>query len=300
MYIYIERGQFMQYKCEICEKEFKTLWGLSSHSVQKHDIKPRDLYIKFELNNEPPTCKCGCGEETNFLGIRKGFTDYIRGHSSRINNNWGHNPKVIKKSHETQKKMYESGELVIWNKGLTIEDERVRKGTEKMLQNTERGDKISNSLKGKKRPKHVLERLHDGMVKYWSSDVNREKQRYIRKEYLNTYQYNNKTKLELKFEGLLISVGLEYQSQYVLCGYNFDYYLPTKDVVIEVDGDFWHCNPSKYPYGPIYHSQKVTLRNDKKKNLICENTNGLTFLRFWESDINDRPDWVIEQLNQHI
>jgi len=28
----------------------------------------------------------------------------------------------------------------------------------------------------------------------------------------------------------------------------------------------------------------------------CENTNGITLLRFWETDINERPEWVMEQL----
>lgn len=31
----------MQYNCKICEKGFETLWGLSSHSVQKHNSKPK-------------------------------------------------------------------------------------------------------------------------------------------------------------------------------------------------------------------------------------------------------------------
>lgn len=42
----------MQYKCKICEKEFETLWGLSSHSVQKHDTKPSDLYVQYELKQQ--------------------------------------------------------------------------------------------------------------------------------------------------------------------------------------------------------------------------------------------------------
>jgi hypothetical protein len=58
----------MHHKCKICEKEFKSLWDLSNHSVQKHGTKAKDIYIDVILNGKPPTCKCGCGEETKFLG----------------------------------------------------------------------------------------------------------------------------------------------------------------------------------------------------------------------------------------
>jgi very-short-patch-repair endonuclease len=290
----------MQYKCEICEKQFNSLWGLSSHSVQKHNIKPEELYIKHELDGEKPYCKCGCGEPVNFLGIRKGFVDYVLGHASRVNNNWGHNPNAQKKSKDTQKRMYENGELVIWNKGLTIGDERVKTYVEKMLQNPERNEKISKSLKGKKRPKEVLDKLQDGMIKYWGKEENRVNKRILMSEYINNHQYENKTKLELYFESILNSVGLNFVSQYLICGYNFDYYIPTMDMVIEVDGDFWHCNPKKYPNGPKYKSQIITLKNDKKKNLICENTKGITLLRFWESDIKERPEWIKDQLLNYI
>jgi hypothetical protein len=49
----------MQYNCKICKKGFETLWGLSSHSVQKHNIKPKDIYVDNILDGEEPT----------FLGI---------------------------------------------------------------------------------------------------------------------------------------------------------------------------------------------------------------------------------------
>ena len=39
----------MQYKCEICDKEYDSLWGLSSHNVKKHKIKPQETFIKHNL-----------------------------------------------------------------------------------------------------------------------------------------------------------------------------------------------------------------------------------------------------------
>lgn len=70
-------------------------------------------------NGIEPTCACGCGENTKYLGIVEGFRKYQRGHISRIRNNWGHNKKALKNSINSRKQMFQDGELEIWNKGLT-------------------------------------------------------------------------------------------------------------------------------------------------------------------------------------
>jgi len=290
----------MQHKCEICDKDFDSLWGLSSHNVKKHDIKPQETFIKHNLEGISPKCNCGCGETPSFLGIKKGFRDFIHGHASRINNNWGHNTDAQKKSKDTQRRLYGSGELVIWNKGLTKDDDERLDYGEKISNNLERNKKISEYRKGRKRPQHVLDSLDKGMREYWGKEENREKQRKKRIKYLKDYQYNNKTILESRFGDLLESIGVDFIFQYTICGFNFDYYLPKYDLVIEVDGDFYHCNPIKYPNGPIYETQKTTIKNDDKKNKICESSNGVTLLRFWETDINDKPEWVIGELKRHL
>ena len=290
----------MQHKCEICDKDFDSLWGLSSHNVKKHDVRPQETFIKHNLEGVSPKCKCGCGETPSFLGIKKGFRDFIRGHASRINNNWGHNTDAQKKSKDTQRRLYGSGELVIWNKGLTKDDDKRLDYGEKISNNLERNRKISKSLKGRKRPQHVLDSLDKGMREYWGKEENREKQRKTRSEYLKGYQYNNKTILESRFGDLLESIGVDFTFQHTICGFNFDYYLPKYDLVIEVDGDFYHCNPIKYPNGPIYETQRNTVKNDNKKNKICESSEGLTLLRFWETDINNKPEWVIEELKKYL
>ena len=104
--------------CKTCEREFKTLDSLRRHNVQKHNTSAEQTYITYVLDGKSPLCKCGCGEKTNFLSLQKGFVDYVLGHAARVHNNWGHNPDALKKSHDKQKAMYDSGEIVIWNKGL--------------------------------------------------------------------------------------------------------------------------------------------------------------------------------------
>lgn len=290
----------MQYICKECNLEFNSLWGLSSHNVQKHKLKPEDLYIEYELNGQKPTCACGCGEKPTFLGVKKGFREYIRGHVSRVHNNWGHNTEANKKSHQTQKKLYESGELKIWNKGLTKEqDVRLSYG-EKISSNKERSEKISKTLKGKKRPKEVLEKLNQGMLNYWSKDENREKKSHERMVWMLENDFTVKSKLEEKFLNLILP-NVEYVRQYYVRDIKayYDFYIPKHNILIEIDGDFWHCNPEgKYPK-PIYESQFKNLKKDKIKTDWCVNNN-ISLLRFWEKDINDNPDLVKSKLSGYL
>jgi len=110
------------FKCN-CNREFESYDSLRKHNGRTHKIKSQDFYVKFYLNGEYPTCKCGCGEKTNWIG--HGFREYRQGHIARIKNNWGHNQKAIDNSSKTRREQYKNGERKVWNDGLTIEDERV-------------------------------------------------------------------------------------------------------------------------------------------------------------------------------
>jgi len=284
----------MQYICKECNLEFKSLWGLSSHNVQKHKLKPEDLYVEYELNGEKPTCACGCGVVPNFLGIKKGFTKYVKGHHQRVHNNWGHNPEIVKKSHDTQRKLFKEGKLQSWNKGLTKEvDERLGYG-QKISDNKERSEKISKALKGRKRPKEVLDKLNEGMLEYWSKPENREQRRLDQVEFLRTRQINQKSKLEQRFEDMLVELNIQFINQHPLNGYLYDFYLPKHNLLIEVDGDWFHCNPDVYPEA-IHEIQKFVKVNDESKNKVAQENN-TPLLRFWEKDINDNPDVVKSKL----
>jgi hypothetical protein len=48
-----------------------------------------------------------------------GFSEYVWGHASRVNNNWGHNEVAQKKSQDIRREMHKRGEIPIWNRGKT-------------------------------------------------------------------------------------------------------------------------------------------------------------------------------------
>lgn len=95
----------------------------------------------------------------------------------------------------------------------------------------------------------------------------------------------------------LINIDFKYQYEYQ--HRLFDFYLEKYNILIEVDGNFYHCNPNSKHHEMIYETQKLTKQNDNYKDELCVNNN-ITLIRYWEKDINERPEWVISDLRQKL
>ena len=88
-----------------------------------------------------------------------------------------------------------------------------------------------------------------------------------------------------------------YQFKAESIGRFYDFYLPEDNLIIEIDGTYWHS------YGLLYEemtpTQKRNRRVDKQKDhwaLI----NGIPILRIWEHDINNNPEKVISMLKEKV
>lgn len=162
-------------KCPQCDFQIENINSLRIHASKKHDISSEDLYIQVVLKGIKPTCECGCGSNTKFNGLVNGYSKFVWGHASKVNNNWGHNKKAFKKSLTTRRKMWENGEIQGWCKGLTKDDPRIASIIEKM--NTpERSEKISRSLTGKSKSESHKQKISEHMKSYWGEETNRERQ----------------------------------------------------------------------------------------------------------------------------
>lgn len=116
-------------KCKYCNSEYATHNGFMKHCVRTHKLTKEQIITDHYHNGIRPVCKCGCGEYTKLVsGAETGyFGIYLRGHISRIHNNWGHNQKAIDKSTETRREQFKNGDRTVWNEGLTKEtDNRVK------------------------------------------------------------------------------------------------------------------------------------------------------------------------------
>lgn len=140
------------FKCPFCNYENENLDSVRIHSTRGHKKSSLELRLALFHDDVRPKCKCGCGEETKFINVHVGFNDFIRGHHSRVNNNWGHNSKAREKSLETRREMWDKGEIHIWTKGKTKNDPDVARmietGRQTILSNPEEIKKRSNRMRG--------------------------------------------------------------------------------------------------------------------------------------------------------
>ena len=295
--------------CKECQREFNDYTSLRKHRSMKHKISSEQTYIEYKLAGQEPECKCGCHERPKFLGDTAGFREYRWGHAAKVCNNWGNNPnfkELKRKSAETQHKLHQEGKLKIWNKGLTIDDERVKNNIEKVLLSPTRSKRISDKLKDKVKTDLHKQHLRESQIKSWDNPDKREKQSHTRIQHMVNNGCVVKSKLEEHFIKILeMNFNMieheHYYRQYYIREIKslFDFKITHKKILIEIDGDYWHCNPATKFVTPIYAAQKKNLIQDQIKNQWCENNN-FTLLRFWETDINKNPDMVIAKLKEYL
>jgi very-short-patch-repair endonuclease len=108
------------------------------------------------------------------------------------------------------------------------------------------------------------------------------------------------SKLETKFaNNFLKKLGVKYQTQFKAesIGRYYDFYIPSANLLIEIDGDYFHS------YNLIYEEmspmQKKNKRVDKDKDKWAKQ-HKINLIRIWEHDINDNPSSVMEMLKNEL
>lgn len=95
-----------------------------------------------------------------------------------------------------------------------------------------------------------------------------------------------KTWPEKRFEELLKEIGVKFTPQKVLKNKIFDYYIPSKRILVEVDGDYFHAHPDKYDKNSRNKMQESIVRNDRYKDRLAQGM-GYVLYRVWESELKD-------------
>ncbi len=288
--------------CNICKKEYNNILGLSRHSVLAHKMTSEETYVMYMLNGIKPKCECGCGMDSPFITINKGFSRFVQSHHNRVpgKNNFHKNPETHKKALATQKENWKLGKYKGWWENNDEETRQKIEGIKNKLRNNkERGRKISNSLTGVPKTEESKRNSSNSQKERYKNNpqlgIDASKRRI---EWLKRKQKGQKTKIEQKFEIILSLIGLKNIFQYEFNHRLFDFYLIDYNILIEVDGNFHHNNP-KMNYTFLYESQKLSIKNDDFKNKLCQD-NGVVLLRYWEKDINERPEWVISDLKEKL
>ena len=110
------------------------------------------------------------------------------------------------------------------------------------------------------------------------------------------------SKLEEDFAHMFLdklNVKYEYQFEAKDIGRFYDFYLPESNLLIEIDGDYWHGNPDKYQDNELRWHQRHAQRVDEYKNKWAL-LHGIPIIRVWESDIRKKPNEVMKFLKERL
>lgn len=238
------------------------------------------------------------------------------------------------KSSKTKKLQYKSGEIVVWNKGLAkdnnaslkrISEGRIGKNNpiHKVLNDPERLAKWKKSLsvasKGKNtgslNNRHGVEKANlikekqsnsakvrkvHGHTGIKHSEESKQKMREATARRISNGEFpQTDTRPMREFAKILNKLNMmEYfKKEFFVKYYSIDFACEEKKIAFEVDGDFWHANPKKYPNGAVYKSQKRNERVQKAKTTYLQNR-GWQIFRFWEDDIINNNENIIYEVKK--
>ena len=156
------------------------------------------------------------------------------------------------------------------------------------------------------------QKMIDGTKKFWHSRTENEKDLIIQKR-LNTILNKNLqpvfiSKLEKRVEEVLIKNKISFKAQFFITRKSYDFRINNTNILIEIQGDYWHANPNiyesndliTYPDNKILKASDVWENNRKKQELA--NKYKYEVLEIWEKDITKLNDielehYVLERLN---
>jgi very-short-patch-repair endonuclease len=209
-----------------------------------------------------------------------------------------------------------------WCKGLTKEnDERIKLRAEKLSKTRKRlfkegeldtrGEK--NGMYGKHSWNAGLSKEHDIRLKQLGEKTSKTKKENWKnmsdqkKEVILIQLSNarkkcksrNRTRIEYFIENILEKENIIYESEKSMGVYIVDFFIPSKNLVIECMGDYWHANPKIFIKENYTVTQKNNTERDKRKKEFLEKR-GLNIKYLWEYDINNYPNKIIKELKQLI
>ncbi len=109
-----------------------------------------------------------------------------------------------------------------------------------------------------------------------------DKQKYIEKQARKMDK--NPTGCEVVFIELLNELKVKFETQKIIQGKIFDFYIPDKNILFEVDGSYWHgYNKTLTEMNDV---QKKIYYNDRKKTTLAKGL-GYELIRVWEHELDD-------------
>jgi len=77
---------------------------------------------------------------------------------------------------------------------------------------------------------------------------------------------------------------------------SYDFKIKNKNILIEIDGDYWHGGPGINKH---FFKLEETKQNDLFKDQLAKD-NGFSLIRIWESNIYNEPNIIINKIKELI
>ena len=103
------------------------------------------------------------------------------------------------------------------------------------------------------------------------------------------FSFNKMTKPEIEVENYLKDSNIEYKYNYELCGKLYDFYIPSTNTLIEVDGVYWHGKNKKL--NELNNTQLKNYKNDKIKTRLAKK-HGYNLIRIWEDEVKNVSKYI--------
>lgn len=127
---------------------------------------------------------------------------------------------------------------------------------------------------------------HNEYQKTHCTEERREKSRVVASHVLRELgQSKGRTKPQQITNQILDDLGISFVNEYRIGRYSVDNYIANENLMIEVQGDYFHCNPLLYPNGPTHKLQQKRIKSDKSKHSYMLEHYGVEILYLWEWDI---------------
>lgn len=147
---------------------------------------------------------------------------------------------------------------------------------------------------GKKRmtnPKLISEKRLSFSKEKWKL-IERKRKNTIQENVDNGKSYDIfSSNLELIIKDIFDKNNIKIKHQKFINGVSYDFHIINTNIIVEVNGDYWHANPEQYKKNDIVNiSDKLKLAKDvwEKDELKLLNANKYNYrvITIWESEIN--------------
>jgi hypothetical protein len=253
--------------CQVCLKSFQ---NLTSHINAKHNLNKSSYYSLYpgaELIDKELSKKFSDRAKQTHKQLKEADpVEYSRVRRQTCETMRNKKGKDFRHSDETKEKM--SASHTGQARAPHTEETKAKLSQAKTGKPLKLSDEAKKSKSEKQKQRWQERKGNTAEFAEYISALSKARKEYILLNGVSLPKKGKKTSIETRFELFLIDHGIEYKFQYFLNGKYYDFYLPLTNMLIEVDGEYWHRFPR-------------AIKNDLEKHVIAKDAN-IRLLRLTE------------------